>query len=153
MRSPTSEFIWQGRLHLGDQPGIFGDAAYVGLSIELPVTLTITDSTGTAALRIHAESVQTTPPYAGHLVTVVSYQDGAAEVIGSARIEAPSDNQSDVDISVTLNVASAKSPVFTGVRIQVDTAVPPGLYDDFVISGLRLDSSDNAVVGELGFHS
>jgi hypothetical protein len=153
MRIPTSEFIWQGRLHLGDEPGAFGDAAFAGLAIELPLTLTKTGATATASVTIRSESVQVIPPYVGHVVTVVAYQNGAATEIGNGLITAPPNNQTPVDTQVALNLSSVDSPVFAGVRIHVDSAVPAGLYDDFVVVGLGLDSPDNAVYGELGFHN
>ena len=152
MRIPGSEFIWQGRLHLGDEPGTFGDAAYVGLAIELPLTLTKTGSNPTATLTIRAKDVQVIPPYLGHVVTVVAYQDGKATEIGNGRITASPNNQSPVDVEVALDLSSVSSPVFAGVRVHVDSAVRPGLYDDFVVVGLRLNSSGNEVFGELGFH-
>ncbi|KKC05223.1 hypothetical protein [Mycobacterium nebraskense] len=153
MRIPTSEFIWQGRLHLGDEPGVFGDATYVGLAVELPLTLTKTASISTADLTIRAENVQVIPPYPGHVVTVVSYEDGQAKVVGNAQIGAQPDNQPGVDTKVALDLSTVPFPAFVGVRIHVDTTVPPGLYDDFVIAGLRLNSSDNSVIGQLGFRS
>lgn len=151
MRIPTSEFIWQGRLHLGDEPGAFGDAAFAGLAIELPLTLTKTGATAAASLTVRAENVQVIPPYVGHVITVVAYENGATTKIGGGLITAPPDNQSPVDVDVALDLSSVSSPVFAGVRIHVDSAVPAGLYDDFVIVGLGLNSPDNAVYGELGF--
>jgi len=32
--NPKRELIWQGRLHLGDEPGIYGDAHYCGGAIK-----------------------------------------------------------------------------------------------------------------------
>jgi hypothetical protein len=37
--TPQQELVWQGRLHLGDEPGVYGDAAYCGLAAELPLTV------------------------------------------------------------------------------------------------------------------
>lgn len=37
--NPQQELIWQGRLQLGDQPGVYGDAAYSGITAELPMTV------------------------------------------------------------------------------------------------------------------
>jgi hypothetical protein len=34
-----SIFIWEGKIQLGDEPGIYGDAAYSGIGIKLPLTL------------------------------------------------------------------------------------------------------------------
>jgi hypothetical protein len=46
MLSPKPELIWQGRIHLGDEAGVFGDAFYSGLTTELPVTMQKTDPLG-----------------------------------------------------------------------------------------------------------
>lgn len=35
----AAEMIWQGRVQIGDEPGVYG-ASYGGSSIEPPVTLT-----------------------------------------------------------------------------------------------------------------
>ena len=32
--------VWTGALNCGDTPGVFGDAAFVGLVVQLPVTVT-----------------------------------------------------------------------------------------------------------------
>jgi hypothetical protein len=40
MSNQKSELIWAGRIHLGDEPGVYGDAAYTGLATEFPLTLT-----------------------------------------------------------------------------------------------------------------
>lgn len=152
MHITDSEIVWQGRLHLGDEPGIYGDATYTGLAVELPLTLIETASTNTASLVVRAENVHVIAPYQGHIVSVVSYQQGDATEIGNARIAA-SGTPSEVEIDVALDLSSVASPGFIGVRIHVDSAVAPGLYNDFVISGLRLSSPDHAVVAKLGFHS
>jgi hypothetical protein len=39
MMNSNSTFIWQGRIHLGDEPGIYGNANYSGLSMEFPFTI------------------------------------------------------------------------------------------------------------------
>jgi hypothetical protein len=77
MRIPSSEFIWQGRLHLGDESGAFGDAVYAGFAIELPLTLTKTASTSTATLTIRAENVSGhTEPWG------FTAEDGTCRVFG-----------------------------------------------------------------------
>ena len=40
--SPAPNFytIWTGQLNLGDTPGVFTDATFVGLLLQLPVTIT-----------------------------------------------------------------------------------------------------------------
>lgn len=40
MSNQQSELICAGRIHLDDEPGVYGDAAYTGLATEFPITLT-----------------------------------------------------------------------------------------------------------------
>jgi hypothetical protein len=72
-RERVAEMIWRGRLHLGDEPGVYGDAAYAGLGTELPVTLTPSDPNASAedvALEIQAADVSVFAPYPGHSVSL-----------------------------------------------------------------------------------
>jgi len=39
MKNPQDELIWQGKIHIGDEPGVYGDAFYSGLCAEHPVTM------------------------------------------------------------------------------------------------------------------
>ena len=46
MKNPKDELIWQGRIHLGDEPGVYGDASYSGLCTERPIAVLPFDPTG-----------------------------------------------------------------------------------------------------------
>jgi hypothetical protein len=61
---------------VGDEPGVYGDAAYSGLALELPLTLRKTDPVGldTTTLVVRTQDVQTFAGYPGHLITVTAYQ-------------------------------------------------------------------------------
>lgn len=76
MSNQKSELIWAGRIHLGDDPGVYGDAAYTGLVTEFPITLTKcgTEPQDDISLILSAEDVQVYEPYPGHQVTVVGYK-------------------------------------------------------------------------------
>ncbi|MGH3475601.1 MAG: hypothetical protein ACRDSG_16220 [Pseudonocardiaceae bacterium] len=39
-------------------------------------------------------------------------------------------------VEVPVDLVATTSPVFVSVRVRVDTTVPPGLYDDFVVTRL-----------------
>ncbi|MGQ0717067.1 MAG: hypothetical protein ACT4NP_07075 [Pseudonocardiales bacterium] len=54
-------------------------------------------------------------------------------------------------VEVPVDLAGIASPAFVSVRVRVDTDVPPGLYDDFVVTGLRNKSVDFAFVASFGF--
>ena len=157
MLSAEPEMIWRGRIHLGDEPGIYGDAWYGGLSVELPLTLQKTNATGpdTTMLSLRTADVQTFAGYPGHALTVTLFQPDPAQplhwnevplvttVLGSA-------DQNRKDVSISL--AGHTSPYFLSFKVEVDTEAPPGLYDDFVVTHL-LNVSANTFVASLGFRA
>jgi len=156
MLSAQPELIWEGRVHLGDEPGVYGDAAYAGLAMELPLTLQKTDPTGpnTTTLVLRTQDVQTFAGYPGHLVTVTNYQPNPGDpthssenVLTTQRIASADNNRKEVPV----NLAGLPSPVYVSVRVRVDTTVPPGLYDDFVVTRLANRSPNFTFVASLGF--
>ncbi|HEV2782897.1 MAG TPA: hypothetical protein VGX25_26210 [Actinophytocola sp.] len=158
MLSRESELIWQGRIHLGDEAGVFGDAGYSGLATELPVTLRKIDPAGadTTRLVVETDNVQTFAGYPGHLITVTLYEEdpGAPNqfqetVLATERLTSADDNRQEIPI----NLAGRSSPMFVSVRVRIDTRVPPGLYDDFVVVRLSHRSRDHAFVAALGFQA
>jgi hypothetical protein len=156
MLSPQAELIWQGRIHLGDEPGIFGDADYPGLALELPITLERAPGAqeDTTTLVLRTEGVNTFSGYPGHLVTVTLYTPGSQPnvwketVLTTARLTTADNDHKNVEI----NLAGQTPPYRVSVRVRVDTAVPAGLYDDFVFTSLSNKSADFAFVASFGFH-
>src|SRR5919197_3984742 len=71
--SAQAESIWQGRIHLGDEPGIYGDAQFSGATAELPITLQATSTTGDgkATIIVQTKDDQTFSGYPGHSVVVI----------------------------------------------------------------------------------
>jgi hypothetical protein len=158
MRNPQTELIWQGRIHLGDEPGIFGDAAYAGLATELPFTLEKTSSTAadTTTLVLSTADVRTFSGYPGHLISVVLFAENPAQpfhwtetVLATARLSSADNNRKEIVIDLT----GRTSPYFVSLRVRVDTEVPPGLYDDFVVTRLSNRARDFAFVASLGFNA
>lgn len=156
MLSSQSEPIWEGRQHLGDEPGIYGDAAYSGLALEFPLTLRKTDPAGadTTTLVLRTQDVQTFGGYPGHQVTVTAYQPDPNDpthstetVLTTELLTTADDNTKDLALDLTGIVA----PVFVSVRVRVDTTVPPGLYDDFLVTKLLNRSTNFTFVASFGF--
>ncbi len=57
MDGPAPELLWRGRLHLGDGPGVYGDASYVGLGVELPMMIRrFPDAQGNADVNLVVEA-------------------------------------------------------------------------------------------------
>jgi hypothetical protein len=158
MRSPEPELVWQGRIHLGDEPGVFGDAAYSGLATEFPITLQKTDPSGpdTTTLVVHTQNVATFSGYPGHLITATLYAEDPnqqfhfiATTLATERLTSADNNRQEL----VLNLANKPSPIFVSVGVRIDTEVPPGLYDDFVVVRLVNKSSNFTFVASLGFHA
>jgi hypothetical protein len=151
---PAFQLIWQGRQHFGDEPGVYDDAHFVGLTSEWPLTFHKFDpgstTGGTIRLRIEADAVQVFPPSLGHLVTVTrSEPDPAAGPYAWKRTvlvtsHLPS-NALELEVALPANAAT----VYLGLRIEVDTSVAPGLLDDFVVRRLSVKSSTHD--GVIGF--
>ena len=158
MLSPKPELIWQGRIHLGDEPGVFGDAFYSGLAMELPLTLQKTDPSGpnTTTLIVQTQNVETFSGYPGHLIRVFLYEEDPNQPFHFIRTALATERLTSADNNrqeVAINLANKTSPMFVSVRVRVDTEVPPGLYDDFVVTRLLNKSQNFTFVASLGFHA
>jgi len=68
-------------------------------------------------------------------------------VLATERLTSADNNRKDV----VVNLVGIVSPVFVSVRVRVDTEVPPGLYDDFVVTRLLNRSVDFTFVASFGF--
>ncbi|MGH3799430.1 MAG: hypothetical protein ACRDTD_04710 [Pseudonocardiaceae bacterium] len=156
MLSVQPELVWEGRIHLGDEPGVYGDAAYSGIALEFPLTLRKTDPTGpdTTTLVLHTQDVQTFAGYPGHLITVTAYQPDPQDPTHAIETPLATATLSNADNNrkeVPVNLAGIATPVFVSVRVRVDTTVPPGLYDDFVVTRLLNKSANFTFVASFGF--
>jgi len=151
------ELVWQGRLHLGDEPGIYGNANYIGLCAELPLTILRNelempkDANLSDSVRfvLEAEDVRTYASYPGHQVSIVEHFESEGgwqeRVIGQGKLW-------DTDIvEITLDFSNKQIPLFLSVRVKVDTSVPAGLYDDFVIKKLSVYTHGSKYYSSFGF--
>ncbi|GAA0389253.1 hypothetical protein [Streptomyces luteireticuli] len=156
MLSAQAELIWQGRIHLGDEPGVYGDASYSGLTVELPITLERLATTGpfTTTLELEIQDMQTFQGYPGHLLEVFLFvpastpQHFTRKLLASTRLTGNGERH-----TIAVDFTGHRSPHRVGVRLSIDTDVPPGLYDDFVLTRLSNRSQDFAYVASFGFRA
>lgn len=159
MKNPKAELIWAGCIHLGDEPGTFGCAAFAGLSFELPFMLSsFTDGTATPPtpdikLILKAEEVVVFPGYPGHKVTVTGYEPAPAPAPGALptwmEVEICPEGASTgdpcewrlTDDKLTLEFIPPPNIKFFSLRVRVDTTIAAGLYNDFIVKRLSLKSS------------
>ncbi|MCB5906191.1 hypothetical protein [Streptomyces pinistramenti] len=158
MKSTSAELVWRGRTHLGDEPGIYGDAAYSGLAVELPLTVTRIGAIGPpeeTALVLGTEDLHTYQGYPGHLLEVFLLAPDPADpgrwtrtTLAERRLSGEGDRW-----ECPVSLAGRSSPYRLSVRISADTTVPAGLYDDFVLTRLFHRPPGQAYVASFGFPS
>jgi hypothetical protein len=160
MMNPASTFIWEGRIHIGDEPGIYGNANYCGLSMEFPLTVKNFNPTTPAGdvikLEIDTENVNVFTGYLGHLIVVRLYSPDPQPanpfkwketiIKNTDRIVNGATN-TVIDIPVT----GSTDPIYLSLAIEIDTDVKPGLYDDFLFTGLGYTTVSNNVYVNFGF--
>jgi hypothetical protein len=147
MINPSSILIWDGRLHLGDEPGIHGSSDYVGLSTEFPLTAKPYPGQATGAvpdltLILEAQDVNIYQGYLGHLISLTGYAPiDPADPVSRWR---------EIAIQVGPHELHPQNippdTKYLSLRIRVATDVPPGLYDDFIIARLSYQSKTHYVV-------
>jgi len=150
MISPNQELVWQGRIHIGDEPGVYGDSYYAGLCAELPFTVTKIRETESLKIMLETEGMKTFEGYPGHEIYIIAHEKGehywTETMLGNGRL---SGEGNIFDISIDLS--GMESPVFLSLKVRVDTTAPAGLYDDFVIKRISIKSHDQACYASLGF--
>jgi hypothetical protein len=156
--SPQQELIWQGRTHLGDEPGVYGDAHYSGLCAELPITVFRSDPMSTEdtpfKIVLETENLETFRPFPGHAITVIIYEPDPTQqfhsverVLADERFTSDDNNRKEV----TVKVGTEPGPFRISVRLRIDTTVNPGFYDDFVWLRLSLISEGFKYFASFGF--
>jgi hypothetical protein len=160
MKPANSEFIWGGKIHLGDEPGVYGDAQYSGLCVEYPITVdTLTaPQSGQVTITITASSVKIYTGYLGHKITIykleplnpalpLSKWQKVAIAGASARITV----DGDTDVTFNFSTLGTRKTNYISVAIEIDSEVAPGLYDDFQINEISFASVGYAFFASFGF--
>ncbi len=147
--NPKAELVWQGRLHLGDEPGVYGDAAYCGLMTSIPFTAHHTPGGGHAAVSVslETEDAETYAPYPGHEVSLVRHypsptnpQQWLEQGIATLYLNSAANNSV---VFQNIDLSTFTDRICLSLRIRVDTSVPAGLYDDFIAIRVRFDAAPN----------
>jgi hypothetical protein len=135
-----------GRYQLGNDPGIFQDALYVGFELKLPFTKTWIDSSATNITFVfYTHDVETWGSWKGHRVSINNVEIG--------RLRDPDDAQGASEIfklavpRTTVETAlGGKDNFLLSVELDVQPATP-GLADDFVLWRIETDGTFAARLG------
>lgn len=156
MVAASSIFLWEGKIQLGDEPGIYGNASFSGLAVKFPITLNNTDPTTSkddvVTLGISTGDVNVYGGYPGHKITVFGYKEDSANpyhwlesVLATGRITG------GTSISIDVPVEQFPKAAYIALLIEIDITVTPGFYDDFIVSGLTYKTQQSAVYAKFGF--
>lgn len=138
--------IWSGALNMGDTPGVFMNAQFVGLMLQIPVTLTfLPDGTDPVKLLLMTTEVEI---FGGKTHPVFwDWEPGTVLPIPIGQID-------DVDLIPgrpefhPLEVPRASAPLGRHwITIQVNAEVTAGFRDDFVLQRIEAHESIGAKIG------
>ena len=137
--------IWTGALNLGDTPGVFMDAQFVGLQLQLPLTLSSAPTAPVLRVLLVTNDVEIFggkkhPVYwdwnpGDPLPTPVGHIDDVATIPGRPEfhvLEVP---------------AASANPGKHWLTILVNSDVAAGMRDDFVLKRIEMDESVGAKLG------
>lgn len=140
---PAKKTVWQGVIHLGDNPETYPKVTSAGMTFQAPLKL---DATRKAKVTVTATDVQTQAG-GGHYVEVVAHFENkgfrtpAKEVIvDTFRIK--DEVEADTDFTFALDPAKnldGAKPTYYSVRVKVDTGIPFGLWDDFLVKRIAVE--------------
>lgn len=154
MKSTQSELIWLGKTHLGDEPGIFSNASYGGLAFELPITVkSFSGSKMSVSLILRTEFVKVFSGYKGHKVTITMFVPNSStpNQYDYKEVILLEDYITDSVNDKILNFEIEGKHIFLSCKLEVDTSVTPGLYDDFLFSQLNFKANNHEYFASLGF--
>jgi hypothetical protein len=127
MISQKSEFIWHGALHLGDEPGIYGNASYVGLCTELPVTIRAFPKEdgsegphGQVTFVVYTKQVTVYQGYPGHKLTAFLYDPGSQFHWNRREVATAKITDTKTEVTIDLAQEKATQPAYLSLRIEVD---------------------------------
>jgi len=160
MMNANSTFIWEGAIHIGNEPGLYGNAHYSGLFLELPLTIKNFDPVAPQddllKLEFLTRNVKVFTGYPGHLIEVRRYVPDAQfgnpfkwkeTIIKNSDRILDGVTNTIVDIPIT----GSTDPVYLSIAIKIDTDLKPALYDDFLFTGLHYTTTSQNISVNLGF--
>src|SRR4051812_14038832 len=137
---PMPTPIWQGALHLGDNPMQYSTVTSAGMAVQIPCQL---EADKKGKLTITARDIQTLAGDGHYAELVAHYEDndGPAReyVVETFRLKGDS-KDADADFAFDLDPLKGlyQKPAYYSVRIKVDTQIKFSLWDDFVLKRIEV---------------
>jgi hypothetical protein len=138
---PVRKTIWQGTLHLGDNPEQYSNALSAGLLLQIPCKL---DPEKKGKLLISFRDVQTLAGEGHYAELLAHYEDpdgpGREYIVETFRLK---DNSNNIDVERTFDFDPLKNlqarPAFYSIRIKLDTQIKFSLWDDFLMKRIEIE--------------
>jgi hypothetical protein len=133
--------IWQGTLHLGDNPMQYSTVLSAGMAVQIPCTL---DADKKGKLMITTQDIQTLAGEGHYAELVAHYQDedGPAReyVVEAFRLKGDSSNK-DVDHAFEISPMKGlyQKPAYYSIRVKIDTQIKFALWDDFLLKRIEVE--------------
>ena len=133
------DILWlAGRYHLGDNPGVFQDAQYVGYALELPFRKTWIDETATTVkLIVTTLEVETWGAWSGHKVSINGVEVGRLKDQNDAQ-GSPERFELRIDRALLDGALAGKDTFILRVDLDIQPATP-GMADDFILTRVASD--------------
>jgi hypothetical protein len=135
--------IWQGSLHLGDNPEQFSNLPSAGLTMQVPCKL---DRAKKGKLIITTRDIQTLLGEGHYAELIAHFEDqggespASEELVETFRLKG---NSTNADIEHTFEFDPAKGlmapAAYYSLRIKLDTFIKFGLWDDFVMKQIDIE--------------
>lgn len=125
-----------GSYHLGNNPGIFQGAKFVGLGLALPATVTWKPSADEVAFIIHTHDVESWGGQGGHALTVNGHKLGEIKDINNS---AHPHEVSTIRVARTELENALGGNDYFRLGIDLNVGNPPSLSDDFVLTRVETE--------------
>lgn len=139
--------IWTGALNLGDTPGVFTDATFTGLILQLPVTITYLAGDAKEPIRVLLETTEVEIFDGKKHPVLWDWTPGEplSRPVGYINDEQLAPGEPEFHyLELTTNEAKPGKHTLT---ILVNPEVAAGLKDDFILKRIGADNQIGAKIG------
>jgi hypothetical protein len=134
--------VWQGTIHLGDNPQQFTSTISAGMLLQIPFKLDPEQKTG--KLTITTRDIQTLAGDGHYAELLAHYEDpdGPAReyLVQTFRLKGDSNN---VDVDHVFDLEPMKGlyapPAYYSLRIKIDNQIKFSLWDDFLLKRIEIE--------------
>ncbi|HEY2414766.1 MAG TPA: hypothetical protein VGI40_21150 [Pirellulaceae bacterium] len=139
---PSRTVVWQGVIHLGDNPAQFSSTNSAGMLMQVPFKIDAEKKT--AKLTITTRDIQTLAGDGHYAELLAHYEDpdGPAReyLVQTFRLKGDSNN---VDVAHVFDLEPLKGlyapPAYYSIRIKIDNQIKFSLWDDFLLKRIEIE--------------